>query len=212
MSKIKEGLSAIAREVLEDAEKEAEALVLNVEKEAKETLKETKSEADKIYTTTMSEAAVKIEVESRRIQSLSEVEARNLLLETKEALVDKAFEKAQSQFNSFVKTEAYHGYLLTLIKEAAKNLETKDLVVYVNQVDKTWLAKGHLQKLSEKLLIDLKLGKEVEPILGGCKIQTVDGKKTYDNTLENQLKQLRPVLRGEIAQVLFTEEEKQNAR
>ena len=46
---VKDGLSAIANEVLEDVQKEAEAIILAAEKEAKETLKTAKKQADQNY-------------------------------------------------------------------------------------------------------------------------------------------------------------------
>ena len=211
MSKIKTGLSAIAREVLNDVQKEAEAIVLNSEREAKDTLKAAKEEADKIYTTALAEATVRIEAENKRIRSLSEVEARNLLLETKETAVDAAFERAFIQLKVLANTDAYHSYLLKFIEEAVNKIGAKNLVVQVNQTDKTWLAKNNLSRLSRKLHIDLRLAEETENFIGGCKIQTADGKIVLDNTLENRLEQLKPTLRSEVARILFAKEGQENA-
>ena len=50
---------------------------------------------------------------------------RNRLLQTKEDLVDAAFEKALAKLKNFVETDEYHDYLLKtytrcLLKESAK--------------------------------------------------------------------------------------------
>ena len=90
----KSGVVAIADEVIGDVQKEAEAIIVAAENEAKETLRVAKEQADKTYHAILSEANQKAEGEKRKIASVTEVELRNRLLQTKEDLVDEAFEKA----------------------------------------------------------------------------------------------------------------------
>ncbi len=206
MSKIKQGLTAIASEVLEEVRIEAEAIILDAEKEAKETLKAAKEEADKTYEDIVNEANAKSAGERRKIESLTQVETRNRLLQEKEALVDEAFDKTLAKLKDFVKTEEYQSILEALILEAAKKMGSKSLVVYVNSKDKAWLEQGNLSNLSKKLRVGLKLADKAEECIGGCKVQTVDGKILYDNTLENRLQQFKPTLRLEVAKILFAKE------
>ena len=56
----------------------------------------------------MNQATAKAEAEKRKIASVTEVEMRNRLLQTKEDLVDTAFDKAVLKLKNFVKTEEYH--------------------------------------------------------------------------------------------------------
>lgn len=203
---VKEGLSAIAREVLEDVRKEAEAIIAASEKEAKQTLRAAKEDADTNYQIIIDQASAKAAAEKRKITSLTEVEMRNQLLQTKETLVNAAFDKAQTQLAAFTKTEQYHEHLLTLIEETAKKIGLKKLIVHINAKDKAWLAQGDLAKLSKKLRFDLSLSDQTEQIMGGCKIETADGKVISDNTLENRLQELKPNLRVEVAKILFGKE------
>ena len=189
---IKDGLSAITSEVLDDVQKEAEAIILAAENEAKETLKAAKEQADQKYQTIINQAKTKAETERRKITSVTEVEMRNRLLQTKEDLVDNAFEKALVKLQDFVKTEEYHEHLLKLIEEVAKRIDSKNLMVQVNAEDKTWLTQNMLNRLSKKPRRELKLSDENEDFIGGCKIQTVDGKITYDSTIDNRLQELKP--------------------
>lgn len=203
---IKDGLSAITSEVLDDVQKEAEAIILAAENEAKETLKAAKEQADQKYQTIINQAKTKAETERRKITSVTEVEMRNRLLQTKEDLVDNAFEKALVKLQDFVKTEEYHEHLLKLIEEVAKRIDSKNLMVQVNAEDKTWLTQNMLNRLSKKPRRELKLSDENEDFIGGCKIQTVDGKITYDSTIDNRLQELKPTLRVEAAKILFGKE------
>ncbi len=206
VSNVKDGLSAIANEVLGDAGKEAEALVTAAEKEAKEILRAAKEEADKNYLIITDQLKAKAEAEKRRISSLTEIEARNQLLLTKEAMVDVAFDKAREELIDFASTKEYHAYLLKLIEKITKSMPSQRLVLFVNHKDKAWLTQGNLTRLTKRLQLELDLSDRTENCIGGCRIETADGKVSYDNTFENRLSELKSVLRLEVAKMLFTEE------
>jgi len=202
---IKTGVSAIANEVIGDVQKEAEAIISTAENHAKETLRVAKEQANQTYRAILDEAKEKAEAEKRKIGSIAEVEIRNRLLQTKEDLVHLAFEKALIKLKNFVNTEEYQTYLLKLIEEIAKKMDQKVLVVEVNAKDKGWLKPDMLKHASKKLNIEFKMSKQTQDYIGGCKIQTEDGKIVYDATLDNRLEELKPELRAEIAKRLFGE-------
>ena len=202
---VKDGISAIAKDVVGDVQKEAEAMILAAEKEAKATLKAAKEQADQNYKAIITQAKAKTEAEKRKIASVTEVEMRNRLLQTKEDLVDAAFEKALVEVKAFVETEEYHDYLLKNMQNAAERIGQKDLVIQVNAKDKEWLTPDVLKRLSKKLHCELRLSEKTSDFLGGCIIQTEDGKIIYDVTLDNRLQELKPVLRVELAKTLFGE-------
>ena len=202
---IKTGVSAIANEVIGDVQKEAEAIISTAENHAKETLRVAKEQANQTYRAILDEAKEKAEAEKRKIESIAEVEIRNRLLQTKETLVDLAFKKALVKLENFVKTEEYQTYLLKLIEEIAKKMDQKVLLVEVNAKDKGWLKPDMLKHASKKLNIEFKMSKQTQDYIGGCKIQTEDGKIVYDATLDNRLEELKPELRAEIAKRLFGE-------
>ncbi len=202
---VKTGVSAIANEVIGDVQKEAEAVILAAENQAKETLRVAKEQANQTYCDILVEAKEKAEAEKRKIASVAEVEVRNRLLQAKEDLVDAAFEKALVKLKSYVKTEEYHTYLLKLIEEIAKKMDQKVLVVEVNSKDKGWLTLDMLKHASKKTHTELKLSEQTEDYIGGCKVQTEDGKIVFDATLDNRPTELKPELRAAIAKTLFAE-------
>lgn len=203
---VKNGLSAIANEVLADVQKEAEALVQTARSDAKEALKAAKQQADKNYQATLNQAVSRVEAEKRRIASVTEVEMRNWLLQAKEELVDAAFEKTLAKLKDFAETEEYHRYLLKLIREVAKEVGQQSLIIQVNARDKAWLTQEELSRLSEKLGCELTLQDEVGDFIGGFKTQTRDGKIMFDSTLDNKFDELKPQLRVELAKIMFKEE------
>jgi V/A-type H+-transporting ATPase subunit E len=203
---VKEGLPAIANEVLVEVQKEAESIVLTAKNDSKEALKVAKQQADKNYESILSQAVARAEAEKKRIASVTEVEMRNYLLQAKEEMVDAAFEKALVRLKEFVATEEYQHYLLKLIREVAKELGQKSLLIQVNAKDKAWLTQEDLDRISKKQNCELKIMDETEDFIGGFKTQTFDGKITYDSTIDNKLYELKPQLRVEIAKIMFKEE------
>ena len=203
---IKEGLSAIANEVLADVQKEAEALILTAQNDAKEALKAAKQQADKNYQSILNRASVRAEAEKRRIASITEVEMRNYLLQAKEELVDIAFAKALVRLKEFAESEDYHRYLLKLLREVVKGLNQESLLIQINAKDKAWLTQEELDILSKKLNCELKILGETGDFIGGFKTQSVDGKLVYDSTLDNKFNELKPQLRVELARIMFKEE------
>lgn len=212
MSKIKEGLTAVASEILEDVRKEAEASISEAEKNGKDILLKAKDEANRQYTTIADQAKSQAESESRKLESLTEVETRNRLLQKKEELVNTAFDKALQQLSAFAETKEYLDYLLNLIRETASKLNSKNLILQLNARDRDRLKRKDLAKLSEELGVELKIAETQENFIGGCRVQTADKKILYDNTIENRLQQLKPSLRIETAKILFGKEEEKIAK
>lgn len=202
---VKDGLAAITNEVLDDVQKEANDIILNAENEAKENLKAAKAQADKNYQDIMDNAKETASAEKKKINSVTEVEIRNRLLQTKEELVTDVFERALIKLKDFAATEDYHNYLVNLILQVGESVSKKNLIVIVNAKDKAWLTQEGLYRISERKSFELKLSDQTEDYIGGCKIQTEDGKLTYDSTIDNRLRELKPNLRVEAARILFGE-------
>ena len=203
---IKDGLLAITNEVLEDVQKEAQAIILTAENEAKEILKTAKGQADKNYQAIIDRARTKAENEKKKIESRTEVDVRNSMLQTKEDLVDAAFNKALVRLKYFTTTKEYPDYLINLVEQVAKRIDRKNLIVQVNVKDKSLLNQEALNRLSQKLNCEISLSNQKAEFIGGCKIQTSDGKITYDSTIDTRLMELKPTLRVEVAKILFEKE------
>jgi V/A-type H+-transporting ATPase subunit E len=203
---VKDGLIAITNEVLDDVQKEAQAIIFAAENEAKEALKAAKDQADQNYKNIMNQAKTKAEIERRKIASITEVEMRNRILQVKEDLVEFAFEKATAKLKEFTATKEYRDYLIKMVERITKRIDQKNVVVQVNEKDKTWLTQDLLNRSSKKLRCEITLSDQTEEFLGGCKIQSGDGKIIYNSTLDNRLKELKPNLRVVVAKILFEKE------
>jgi V/A-type H+-transporting ATPase subunit E len=207
MASIKKGLVDIATEILEDIKNDSELIIRNAEKKAEEILRDAKAEAEKRHARRLAEAKEKSEIEQKKTQSLTIIEIRNRRLQVKEEYINAVFDKALARLKQFAESESYPSNLLVFIEEAAKKIESDRLIVYVNSKDREWLANGKLDELSEKLGVKLTLANETENCLGGCIVKTSDEKLSHDNTFEKRLEALKPILRIEIAKILFEKED-----
>lgn len=207
MASIKKGLVAIANEILEDVKKDSEKIIRDAEKKAEEILRGAKTEAERRQVQFLAEAKEKGKIEQKKTKSLTAMEIRNRRLQVKEEHVNAVFDKALVRLKQFVESEGYPDYLLTFIEEAVKKIESDRLIVYVNSKDREWLANGKLEELSRKLGVKLTLANETESCLGGCIVKTPDGKLAQDNTFEKRLNALKPILRIEVAKILFEKED-----
>ena len=205
MANVKKGLVAIASEILEDVQNESEKIIREAETKAKEILKQAKTEAEKRHADSVAEAKQKSEQEYKKTKSLTAIEIRNIHLQAKEEQLNSVFDEAVARLKKFVDSKNYSNYLLSFVEEAAKNIESDKLVIYVNSKDQNLFKTSQLEDLSKKLDKKLTLSKETIECMGGCIVKTPDGKLSHDNTFENRLQVLKPNIRVKLEKMLFQE-------
>jgi len=198
-------LSSIAKEILEDAEKEAENILRRAEAQARRILEEAEKEAEKKYRLIMRKGEDKIRIKEQQMITLFEVEVKNRLLQAKEELVEEAFERALNRLREYVLTEDYWECLLKLIAEAGRQINSEKLIVELNKRDHQKLTEEDLHELSEKIGVKLEKSEKVIDCIGGVIVKSFDGKVVVDNTFENRLRTLKNSLRAKIADILFEE-------
>jgi V/A-type H+/Na+-transporting ATPase subunit E len=205
MANVKKGLVAIASEILEDVQNESEKIIREAETRAKEILKQAKTEAEKRHADSVAEAKQKSEQEYKKTKSLTAIEIRNIHLQAKEEQLSAVFDEAVARLKKFVDSKNYSNYLLSFVEEAAKNIESDRLVIYVNSKDQKSFKTNQLEDLSKKLDKKLTLSTETIECMGGCIVKTPDGKLSHDNTFENRLQVLKPNIRVKLEKMLFQE-------
>lgn len=207
MFNISSGLSSIAKEILEDAQKEAEATLLKANARGKTILHEAKTEAERRYKLLLKTSEEDIETKRVAIISSLEVEARNTLLKTREDMVEEVFKGTKQRLRSYATSKEYLGCLFELISEASKRIGSAKLMVKLNKRDHL-LSERQLQSFSKKLGVELVKSDEVIDADGGVIVSSLDGRVIVNNTFESRLEMLKPILRANVANMLFEEESK----
>ena len=145
------------------------------------------------------------EMRYQQIISEAKMNARRAELGAKEEVIEAAFDKATDDLKDIASSgsEEYEIALTKMIKEAADELGSDDLIIQLNEAD-TNKFKSQLDSSSTFQIDDIKfqLGEPIDTI-GGAIVKTKNGDIEVNNTIESRLDRFKSVLRSEVADVLF---------
>ena len=205
MASIKQGLTAIAKEILEDVKLDSEKIIRDAESKASKILREAKEEAENRHNQLLTETKKKSELEKKKLESLTIIEIRNRYLKVKENYIKDVFVQAFERLKIFVESENYSSWLLVAIEKAVKEFDSTQPTIYLNPKDLKLVKNENFSRLAKKLKINF--ANETLNNLGGFIIETPDGKLSHNNTFENRLESIKSDLRNEIAKILFQMED-----
>ena len=145
------------------------------------------------------------EMRYQQIISEAKMNARRAELGAKEEVIEAAFDKATEAIKAKASSgdEEYDDSLSKMIKEAADEIGTKDLILQLNEAD-TKKFKDQLSGVSTFQIEDITftLGEPIEAI-GGAILKTSNGDIEVNNTIEARLDRFKSILRSEVANILF---------
>lgn len=180
--------------IIQDANAEASAITQSAEKtavaEKTKILENGKKQSDMRYQQIISEA---------------KMNARRAELGAKEEVIEAAFEKATAELKEKAASgdEEYDDALTKMIKEAADEIGSKELIMQLNEAD-TKKFKDQLSDVSTFQIEDVtfKIGEPIDTI-GGAILKTSNGDIEVNNTIEARLDRFKSLLRSEVANILF---------
>ncbi|RLG94397.1 V-type ATP synthase subunit E, partial [Candidatus Bathyarchaeota archaeon] len=117
-------MTSITKEILEDAEKEAEKTILRAEAEAERILERAKEEAERRYDAIIRDGKERIRVKERQMLSLFDLESKNRMLRAKEEIISEIFNEALKRLQRYTQTEDYVNCLFRLILEASGQIHS----------------------------------------------------------------------------------------
>lgn len=200
----------------ENVETVRQAVISQVRAEAREILEEAVSEAESLRQEAKREAESKRaallrqardEAETLREQAVAEakIRAQRVKLSRREEQLDRVLDAARRRLCSAPEWRDYPQIVRRLAREAVERLDAEEAVIRVDE--RTHQAFG--DRLSE-LLRSLEQETEVlqltigEPLRErtGVVVQTPDGHRRYDNTLEARLARMEETLRAPVYRIL----------
>lgn len=193
----------------------ADAVLNDVRGNAKQVLIDGKDKAELIRrraadqaTAERTQILAKASVEAERIRSqaiaTTQLKARTQELEHREALLNNVFEAAAEKLVSVQKSNDYEKTAQLLLREAVVQLGANVVKVHADQATGKFINASVIEKLSKELKIKIQLD---EPLAKGTGVvvETEDGHRQYDNTLETRLKRMRDTLRAPVYHILMGE-------
>ena len=180
--------------IIQDANADVSAITAKAEKTA---------EAEKLKI--LENGKKQSDMRYQQIISEAKMNARRAELGAKEEVIEAAFEKATAELKEKAASgdEEYDDALTKMIKEAADELGSKDLIIQLNEAD-TNKFKEQLSDVSTFQIEDIsfEIGEPIDTI-GGAILKTSNGDIEVNNTIEARLDRFKSLLRSEVAEILF---------
>lgn len=203
MNTEEENIQALSRAVMTEARVEAE-----------HSLAEARQKADAIRSESQTQAAAerarilaKANQEAARLRSqaiaAAQLKARTLQLEQRELLLNDVFEQAKQQIPAVQKNAEYKNISMALLKEALEHLGSDSALIQADSSTQELLG-PLLESISKETGVKLELGQPLTQDRGLI-VQTPDGHRQYDNTLETRLKRMQDALRNPVYRLLMGE-------
>ena len=199
------GTDKIVSSIMSEAQEKADVIIQNANAEVSTiTAKAEKTaEAEKIKIA--DNGKKQSEMRYQQIISEAKMNARRAELGAKEEVIEAAFTKATDELKAKAASgdEDYENSLSKMIKEAADELGSKDLILQLNERD-TDNMKSKLSGVSTFQIEDItfELGEPIDAI-GGAILKTSNGEIEVNNTIEARLERFKSILRSEVAEILF---------
>ncbi len=200
-----ESVESLGKIVVNESRDKAEWNIKSAQETSKKILDEATQKGVENYERIVQQGRQSGEKERQKILSTIEMEMKKLILNSREALIEQAFNLAWKKFEEFKKTKEYKDILVKQIISSIRELEGKAFVVDVHKGDSFKIGADTL-KLIEKetnkkgLVIEIR---EVESDLGGVIVHEKNGKIAVDNTFASILERKKNDTRVKVSEILF---------
>ncbi len=196
----------ITSKIIEDAEKTSDEIIAEAKRLSQERKDAAKRKGEAEKKRILEDANKKADQTKRKLISEAMIKARTAVLESKEKLIQEAFEKASEELGKIPEKKGYRESLRRLATDTCIELGGGNLELVVRKKDENIL-KADLKKMEKDVKsstgVDTKLKLSSEVIGAGVIVRRSDKGVEIDSTIGNRLELLTPELRIKLAEVLF---------
>ena len=199
-----ERMQALTRAVMNEAGSEAEKIKEEARQKAEGIRREAEQKAKTERETIINQARQKASsIKSQNIAS-ARLKAQMLWIERREKLLNQVFETALQRLENTTQWSNYDQIVNRLVKEAVEALGANSARIHADKVTLQMLKDGMLEKITSELKLELEPGNILESGTGII-VETMDGHRQFDNTLETRMERLQDTLRSPIYHILMGE-------
>jgi vacuolar-type H+-ATPase subunit E/Vma4 len=196
-----ESIQALTRAVQSRAKEDAEQVLADAQAKADSFQQRGREESAAERRKILAQA----EQDAQRIRSqavaTTQMKARTLKLASREKLLDRAFEAARKQLASIPQRPDYDRVLRRMLREALAHLETDAVRIQADDRTRQLLTDPWLADMSKETGVRLQLGPGLKQGMG-IVVETADGHRQFDNTLETRMRRMRDRLRTPVYKLL----------
>jgi V/A-type H+-transporting ATPase subunit E len=198
---VDENVQALTRTVLNEAHAEAEKILAETQAKAQAVQEHAQEQASAERTEMLARASQEAERLHSQAVSSAQLQARTAELERREKLLDSVFDAARQQLSDIPQRADYDQIARELLRQALVNLGADTARIRADERARTVLTDQVLAEISEELGVQVTHGAPLEHGVGLI-VQTADGHREYDNTLEARLERMQNTLRVPVMRLL----------
>ena len=199
------GTDKIVSSIMSEAQEKADVIIQDANADASAISEKAAKTAEAEKVKILENGKKQSDMRYQQIISEAKMNARRAKLGAKEEVIDAAFNQATGELKAIAASgdDNYEIELSKMIKEAADEIGTNDLIIHLNEAD-TNKFKQDLSSSDSFELDGIKftLGEPIKAI-GGAILKTSNGDIEVNNTIEARLERFKSILRSEVAEVLF---------
>lgn len=204
MAPVDESIEMLSHAVMREAQNEAEEVLSRAKEDARKIMEEAQDQADVERKAILKRASQDEERTRRQMIASAQIKARTLQLKKREELLDKVFGEAHQQLSGLQQWSDYDRIVIDLLREALMSLQTDSALIQADKETLQYLTDGALEKVSKELNVKLQVKGSLDQGTGVI-VETDDGRRRFDNTLETRLDRMKDALRAPVYRILVGE-------
>jgi vacuolar-type H+-ATPase subunit E/Vma4 len=197
-------IQTLTREVMNEARAEAEKLVVDARARSEVILAQAQEKAAAERDAILAQAGRDADRIRGQAAATAQLQSRTRLLESREALLQDAFDSVKGQLAEVERWSDYDQIARGLLREALEHLGAPKAVLRCDAATAKALPQKVLDEICREAKVELAMGPALERGLG-LVVQTEDGHRQFDNTLETRLVRMQESLRAPVYHLLMGE-------
>lgn len=197
-------MRALSRAILSEAQQEAQRILAQAQAQADAIQQQAQERAEAERAEILEQARQEAESLHSQAIAAAQLGARTLRLERREKLLDRVFETARQRMPTIQQWSDYEQIVRQLIREAVEHLGADAVRIRADEQTRALLIENVLAELEQELGVQLEIGTPLEHGTGVV-LETADGRRQYDNTLEARLNRWQDSLRSPVYHLLMGE-------
>jgi V/A-type H+-transporting ATPase subunit E len=199
-----ENIKVLSHAVLSDVREDVERAVSEAKAKAENIRQNAKERAEAERSRILEQANRETDRVRSQAVAVAQLKARTMQLEQREKLLDSVFSTARQKLTAMQRDSDYEQVAERLLREALTQLSASTVKVRADRTTQELFTTSMLEKLSKDLKVSIQLEEPLEQRTGVI-VETIDGHRQYDNTLETRLKRMQDSLRTSVYHILMGE-------
>jgi len=204
MSPEPDNIQTLENAIMEEAREETRTILADAQAQVQSIHQQAQAETDAERDAILRRAQEEARVLREHTVAAAQLEAQALKLKRREELLKRAFADARQQLACVSQWPDYEQIVRRLIGEAAAKLYADETLIQADESTRRVLSDQMLADLEQELGTRMHTG---EPLAHstGVVLETLDGHRRLDNTLETRLDRMQETLRTAVYRILMEE-------